>query len=171
MGGLEQPLLAALLAWAMVERYAIADNPRDTRAANLLGILLGLTAWTRPDGLLFTATTTLALAAASRFERNTLRSAARSAAIAVAFFLVQLAFRRAYYEAWVPNTALVKVAFSYQRIAEGWDYVGRAESPLWCLVVLATVGATASSRPSSARSRGPRTWSSSAATTRSPTVT
>ncbi|MHC4363554.1 MAG: hypothetical protein ACYSTZ_12060, partial [Planctomycetota bacterium] len=56
VGGLEQPLVAALLAWGMVMLFKAADShPMNRRMLNLSSLCLGLICLTRPDGPLFTA--------------------------------------------------------------------------------------------------------------------
>src|SRR5690606_19228038 len=56
IGGLEQSMVAVLLAWALVAVFPILDGEDEsTRRALLVGIPLGLLCWTRPDGPLFTA--------------------------------------------------------------------------------------------------------------------
>jgi len=55
----------------------------------------------------------------------------------------QTAFRRLYYGDWVPNTYHVKVAFTVERLAAGWEYVSRAGWPNAALIaaVLLSVAA------------------------------
>lgn len=142
IGGLEQPLLGALIAWATITAYRLADAPGDRRAATRVGVLLGLACLTRPDAPIFVATTCAGLLVADGFQRRTWTVAARIAAVSGFFVLGQILFRRAYYHAWVPNTAHVKLAFTAARVSQGWDYVGGAIPYLRWLAVLA-LGASA----------------------------
>jgi hypothetical protein len=73
---------------------------------------------------------------------QTLRSIAIVAAIPAALLALQLLFRVLYYGEFVPNTALVKVAFNTHRLMEGLRHVGDGFTPLIPLLVL-VVGAVA----------------------------
>jgi hypothetical protein len=137
IGGLEQPLLAALVAWATVLSYRLADGGDDALTTSRVGVILGLAALTRPDGALFTATTCTALLLATGFNRRTLKAVGRIVAIAGLFVLGQLAFRRFYYQAWVPNTAHVKLALTTARTLQGWQYVSGADPWLRSLGLMA----------------------------------
>jgi len=139
IGGLEQPLLGALVAWATVLSYRLADGLADDRTAPGVGVLLGLAAITRPDGALFTVTTCAGLLLAAGFNRRNLKAAGRILAMAGLFFFGQLIFRRFYYDAWVPNTAHVKLALTTARLSQGWQYVAGAEPYLRSLVLMALV--------------------------------
>ena len=141
IGGLEQPLLSALVAWATVVGYRIVDGRSGRRAESTLGVLLGLAALTRPDGVLFTMTTCGGVLLARGLSRRNLGAAVRVAAVAGLFFAAQLAFRRWYYGAWLPNTAHVKLAFTETRLQQGWHYVAGAEPYLRSLLLMAVIGA------------------------------
>ena len=126
IGGLEQPLLVALLAWAialclpqLARGVAPAREVREVREVVVPSVLLGLACWTRPDAPLFA----VAFAAAFALRRSW-RAAVVLAAIPLLFFSAQLAFRLWYYGDWVPNTAHVKLAFSSERMHQGLRYVG-----------------------------------------------
>jgi arabinofuranosyltransferase len=152
VGGLEQPLLAALVAWATVLAYRLADGKADSKTATRVGVLLGLAAITRPDGALFTATTCGALVLGGRFDGRTVRTAGKVLGIAALFYLGQLAFRLAYYRAWIPNTAQVKLAFTTERFTAGWRYVTDAGPYLGSLALLALVAtAIAATQPDGRR--------------------
>jgi hypothetical protein len=154
IGGLEQPLLAALVAWAIVLTYRLVDEP-DRATATWIGILLGLAALTRPDAGLLAATTCGGLLLARGFEGRTVRAVARIVAIAALFALAQVAFRRVYYQDWVPNTAHVKLALTMARVSQGWKYVGGAEPSLRSLLLLAlAAAAVAMTVPASRRRVG-----------------
>jgi arabinofuranosyltransferase len=141
--GLEQPLLAALLAWAAVLSYPVVEESRsDLRAVLPAGIVLSLLPLTRPDALLFVAATLAVVVLRRPLRASAYRAAFRLALVPAAVVALHLVFRRAYYGDWVPNTYHAKVAFSAARAREGWLYLkGCAEpvEPLLALAVLATV--------------------------------
>jgi len=124
VGGLEQTLLGGLLAWALVLCYPLLHQEQIRPAQILLpGVLLGLIAVTRPDGILFTVTACMGLLLGRGWHKSTLKPLVFLALLPVLFYLAQLTFRLAYYDEWVPNTALVKVAFTSKRLSFGWRYV------------------------------------------------
>jgi hypothetical protein len=141
IGGMEQPLLAALVAWAFVLLVPFLDGADPPIKALLWpGLLLGLAVLTRPDGALFPAAACLGLAIAGRFRRRALFLAAVLAVLPAVFFLGHTGFRLAYYGDWVPNTARAKLALSWPRLQNGLTYVGVGLARLAPLVALAVVG-------------------------------
>jgi hypothetical protein len=153
IGGLEQPLLTALVAWATVLAYRLAEGRAEGRTASLVGVLLGLAAITRPDAALFAVTTSAALLLVTRFDSRVARAVFRMVVIASCFALAQLIFRRVYYGAWLPNTAHVKLALTAARVSQGWEYVGGAEPYLRSLVVLALAAAAVAMTDRTSRRR------------------
>ncbi len=143
-GGLEQPMLAALLAWAAYfgMRWVSTSkpNPRDT---TIMGVLLGLACLTRADAALFTAAFFLGGVLADGPRVRTVLSRARLLPIPILLCVGQLLFRRFYYHDWLPNTAYVKVAFTLHRLYTGlrYDLVGFKIEAFFCL--LALIGAAA----------------------------
>lgn len=122
IGGLEQPLLVAALAWAVaLVLPALDDAPRPSAMLGP-GLLLGLVCLTRPDGILLGGGLCLGIVLAGR-SRAALAAAVALAAPQIAALVAQLAFRRLYYDDWVPNTAHAKLAFTLPRFALGLDYV------------------------------------------------
>jgi hypothetical protein len=74
VGGLEQPLLAGLLAWALAFSFLLIDEPRPKVAAILRpGLFFGLICLTRADGALFTMAAFLGLLIARGVNRESLR--------------------------------------------------------------------------------------------------
>ena len=126
VGGLEQPLQAALLAWAVVGCYPLLAADRPVRRVDLLcpGVALALLCLTRPDGALFTVAACCGLLLALGKDRTKYRLALRLAILPVLAYLAQLVFRLAYYGEWVPNPALAKLGFTGQRLLEGLAYLG-----------------------------------------------
>ena len=140
IGGMEQPLLAALVAWAFVLLVPFLDG-RDPPIRTLVwpGLLFGMAVLTRPDAVIFPAAACLGLAIAGRCRRRALLLAAVLAVLPAALFLGQIGFRLAYYGDWVPNSARVKLAFSWPRLQGGLAYVGVGLAWLSPLVVPAAV--------------------------------
>lgn len=137
-GGLEQPLLVALLTWGIGLAMAALDDARVSSSRLwLAGVCLALACWTRPDAPLFIAGVCVVFVVLRRW-----REALRLAAPGVAAVLLQLAFRRVYYDEWVPNTARVKLALTAHRLAEGGEYIwggARGLAPFTVLIALAAV--------------------------------
>jgi arabinofuranosyltransferase len=144
LGGLEQPLLAALLAWAAYFGIrwvsAAKGNARD---ADVMGVLLGLAVLSRADAALFTALFYAGAVLADGVRTRTLIARARMLPIPILFFVGQESFRRAYYGAWVPNTAYVKVAFTLHRLRTGLRYDAMGVRSEFVFIVLAVVGCVA----------------------------
>ncbi len=144
VGGLEQPLLAGLLAWGLVLLYSGMDGTRFTRGRVLgIGTLFGLLALTRPDAPVLLVGSLVGLIAACRADRRmsgvAWRNALGVAAIAALFALGQVVFRIAYYGELLPNTAHAKLALTPERLAGGANYVLK-----WCgsvLPLLVVIGA------------------------------
>ena len=128
MGGLEAPLVAATLAWALVLTF-------DERALPA-GVAWALLCLTRPDGALLVAAALAGLAVTGG-----LRAAVRIALLPAAAVAAQLAFRRLYYDAWVPNTALVKLGVTLDRVRFGAAYLWSGALGFAALVVLAAAAA------------------------------
>lgn len=123
IGGLEQPLLAALVAWSLVLAIPLLEAERVTPGQLLRASLpLGLLCVTRPDGALFAAATAIALLIRG-VGRQGLVLAAGLLSLPGLFVGAQLCFRLAYYDAWLPNTAHVKLGFSWRRVGEGLHYL------------------------------------------------
>jgi hypothetical protein len=135
VGGLEQPLLAGMLAWGIALCLPLIDRRDESPGSHeqrgmkpmlrvmLAGVFFGLVCLTRPDGPLFTVAAVAGLFLTLGFNRNTLKLAAGLAAMAALFWVGQLIFRLAYYGEWVPNTALVKAKLSPEHLDHGWRYI------------------------------------------------
>jgi arabinofuranosyltransferase len=144
LGGLEQPLLAALLAWTAyfgVRWVSSAKgNPRDAYA---MGVLLGFAVLSRADAALFTALFYAGAVLADGVRPRTLIARARLLPIPILFFTAQEIFRHAYYGAWLPNTAYVKVAFTLHRLYTGLRYEVYGAGSEFVFLLLAVVGCAA----------------------------
>src|SRR5688572_4968688 len=157
IAGLEHPLLAALVsagsAWTLHNLRSRPEAALTARAWIGPGVLFGLASWTRPDGALFAATVAGTLVCVpSTFRRRT-RAVAVILGLTAAFSLAQLAFRLGYYGEWVPNTARAKLAWTPQRLAEGWDHVLAGYAGLWPLALVAASGLWPILRDAGARLR------------------
>lgn len=144
LGGLEQPLLAALLAWAAYFGIrwvsAAKGNPRD---ADVMGLLLGLAVVSRADAALFTALFYAGAVLADGMRPRAWVTRARLLPIPILFFLAQELFRHAYYGQWLPNTAYVKVAFTFHRLYTGLRYEVYGVGSEIVFLLLAVVGCVA----------------------------
>ena len=124
VGGLEQPLLAGLLAWAMALTFPLLREERPAMGKVLLpGLFFGLVALTRADGALFTLAGCLGILVARGPSRESMRVAILLALLPLLFFTGQLVFRQAYYHEWLPNSAFAKVALTSTRLSWGLNYV------------------------------------------------
>lgn len=152
IGGLEQPLVAGLLAWGLALCLPWLEQ-EQVRVRQLLGpgLVLALLTVSRADAAVLVAGACLGVVLVRGVrDRRAWRLGLMLGALPLAAFLGQLWFRLAYYDAWVPNTALVKVAFTLERLGTGWEYTYTAA--LACAPLLA-LGAT--SVAASAWQRGP----------------
>lgn len=124
VGGLEQPLLAGLLAWAIALSIPLLHEVRPGVNRVLLpGFFFGLVALTRADGALFPLAACLGILAARGMNRESLRTGILLALLPLLFFIGQLAFRQVYYHEWLPNSAFAKVALTGKRVWMGVEYV------------------------------------------------
>ena len=135
IAGLEQPLVAGLLAWALVLTYPTLDQSARGQPW-AAAIAFGLLAVTRADGLLFGFAAALALIVALGVRAGW-KPALTLLSVTAAFVAAQLAFRLIYYDAWVPNTYHAKVALSAQRVREGLKYLDTALPVVTGLLVTA----------------------------------
>jgi arabinofuranosyltransferase len=140
IGGLEQPMVAALLAWALAVVFPIVDREDESsRRALLVGLPLGLLCWTRPDGPLFTAVFAGVTVLLFKFRRAGWELALRMTVLPVLAVAMQLCFRLLYYGDWLPNPAYIKARVADgERLKEGVVYiVGAWEWMVPALVLVA----------------------------------
>src|ERR1700733_10561189 len=144
IGGLEEPLLAALLAWAAYFGIRwVSSTKSNARDADAMGVLLGFAALARADAALFTALFYAGAVLADGVRPRTLMARARLLPIPIVFFAAQEVFRHFYYGAWLPNTAYVKVAFTLHRLHTGLIYNVRGVRSEFVFIVLALLGSVA----------------------------
>lgn len=143
VAGMETPLFTLLLAAAL----ATLLGPRRPV---LTGLLFGLAALTRPEGVLYAALAFGYLAIGARWSR---RQLLLCGAIVGALVAAQLAWRLAYYGYPLPNTYYAKTAgFATERLVRGLVVLRQllAENALWPLLLLAL--------PALIRPRQPLFW-------------
>lgn len=134
VGGLEQPLLAGMLALGTAALLQ-AEQAKDAGSWRwFAGAALALGCLTRPDAPIFV------VVAALWTLPHGLKAAAKVAAPGVVAVLGQLTFRLAYYGDWVPNTAHAKLALTMHRVETGFAYVGDGLPALSVLILVAAVG-------------------------------
>jgi hypothetical protein len=156
IGGMEQPLLAALIGISIPLTWIVIDSDRTSRApVALLSVVLGLLCITRPDGAIYAAAAVVSVFAGERLSNR--RTSNKTCLWLLAFpflFLVgQLAFRLAYYGEALPNTALVKIAPSLQHLSSGLRYVAGG---LWALFPLSALAVASLAATVVSREKRPR---------------
>lgn len=124
IGGMETALVCALLSWALAVSHR-EPTPRLSGVELGGALLFGLLAITRPDGILFGVGTGVGELLRSGFTRSALRKSLSFVVAPAAFMATQTGFRLAYYGVFVPNTASAKLAFSFERIVAGAEYVAQ----------------------------------------------
>ncbi len=108
VSGLENPLLAAeVAAIAAVSVHAVPNPGR--RSTIVLGLLTGLAAITRPDGVVYASAIFIVVLFAVGLSWRARWSVLWPGLVAFgSIFLGYLMFRLAYFGAWLPNTAVAK---------------------------------------------------------------
>ena len=157
IGGLEQPLYAALLATAIGSLFRTLEAGPDNRGpALVVAASLGLLCLTRPDGPIFTVAVgaALVLIAVVRRTRVVTSSLLLVLFVPATCYLAQLAFRLWYYGELVPNTALVKLSPAGARWRDGWMYLAGGLQALQPFSALAMTAIVASVVAASSRARG-----------------
>lgn len=123
IGGMEQALVAALLAWAIALLYCAMQEAAPRRSVTGASVLLGLLCITRPDGFVFTVGALVAVVLVRGLKRDALVLCGRLIAFPLLLTAGQMVFRVWYYHDWLPNTARVKVAPSSTHLRGGLGYV------------------------------------------------
>lgn len=155
-GGLEQPLVALLVAVALVGlgRGLRADaGPPSSRTVLVPALALALLCWTRPDSPLLVACLCLGWFLATGQDRAALRSGAVLAAVPAGATVLQLLFRLAYYGDHLPNTAHVKLRPSEAHTDMGALWTAQALDAHLPLLGLALLAVLWSPRGEPARAR------------------
>ncbi len=135
IGGLEQPLLAAVIGAFLF--FSAEENKKEQKVINAPGFLLGLLCLTRPDSLIFVFSFAVSLFIfANPGER--INRVLNLVALPLIFTLAQLMFRIAYYDEWLPNTAYIKLGFTEAHFDAGIKYLAAGISamlPLFAAVI------------------------------------
>jgi len=153
MGGLEAPMVGALLAWGLALLLGkLDDREASLRAALAPGSVFALLCLARPDGALLAFASLAGFVLARRFDRASLALALRVGALAALAIAGQLAFRLLYYGEWVPNTALIKLVLSRARLRQGelylyWGTLGHPAPLLGALGALVAAAIDRARRP------------------------
>lgn len=137
-GGLEPPLLMALISWAFA--FCLRANQAEPKWEILAALLVGLSCWCRPDAPLFGVI--LALSLFFTRGRAGLRPAAWILGGVALFVGAQLTFRWFYYHDYLPNTAYAKVVLNEHRLEHGIKHFNDSHWPLaatWLALLLAGV--------------------------------
>ncbi|MBL9038772.1 MAG: hypothetical protein JNG84_09680 [Archangium sp.] len=156
IGALEHGFIAGVLLLTLWLLMRTDDAGRGERAGMLA--LLVLLVLLRADGAVLVA---FAMAGHVLHRRSwrALGEAIRWGVVPLSVLGLQLVFRKAYYDAWVPNTALAKVSFNWGRVqwgAEQWFAWARFG---WPSLLAAGVGAAVSFRSGRSRAWVPLTVS------------
>ncbi|MFQ5767325.1 MAG: glycosyltransferase family 39 protein [Acidobacteriota bacterium] len=141
--GLETTLLACLLAWG-VWAWSMENDIAPGGGGRLpwSGLLFGLAALTRPEGILiFLVLGGLSLAAAGRRALN--RQALHRWILFALPVALHLGFRRWFYGEWVPNTFFAKTGGGLAQLMRGSLYVKQGLISIFPWVVLAMVALAA----------------------------
>lgn len=124
LGGLEQPLLAALVGFGAGSLgAAVGRRDASVRAVLPAAAAFALACWTRPDTPLLVAMLTVGWWLAQGQDRVAFKSGAAFAAIPAGATLLQLGGRLLYYGDVVPNTAHVKLQAGEAHVDMGALYV------------------------------------------------
>ncbi|RIL08342.1 MAG: hypothetical protein DCC75_09180 [Proteobacteria bacterium] len=141
VGGLEQPLLAVLLALSLNQAHRIfSRNDYSNGSVLLCSLWLGLLSLSRSDGVLFT----LPIAAAQLFGSADARRKIINICLLVSLPALLLglhtAFRLYYYGEWVSNIAHVKISPTWKVLEYGIRYATRGYGAIFPLALLGGVG-------------------------------
>lgn len=127
-GGLETALFVLLLVAAAL---VVASTPAASGRYALAGLLAGLAALTRPDGMLPAAILGLYVLA---FAPSRVRASLVYVSVVATLVLPFLGWRYLYYGDWVPNTYYAKSA-GESWFEQGWHYAALYARKYWILVL------------------------------------
>ncbi len=136
IGGLEQAFIELFLAIALVEADRFIACPARARRWRC-ALPLAALCLTRPDSPVLVAGLLLGLWCA--LGRRGFMPALTIGLMAALAVCAQLAFRLAYYHAFVPNSARAKLALTLDRLVQGFIYLLDAVLHLWPLCALAVL--------------------------------
>jgi arabinofuranosyltransferase len=140
VGGLEQPLLVALLSWLFVFLAPLLDSLDDKNNSNqnffIVSFLLSLLVAIRPDGAIYTAILAFIIVTFGSFSKASFINAFKLSLFPFISWCALTLFRLYYYGDLVPNTAHAKLAFSLHHMTHyGISYIYRGFGLLFPLVL------------------------------------
>ena len=122
IGGLEQPLAAALLAIAVMFLWRFFDN-LNFSSLFFSSFFLGLLCLCRPDSPLLCLCFAVVIIIRRGFDRKSISTCFALSFFPILLYGAQLAFRMHYYNAYVPNTAYAKITPSLMSFLSGARYL------------------------------------------------
>jgi arabinofuranosyltransferase len=128
IGGLEQPVVAACMAWALCGSLGLMTSAQPRVVDALIPALsLSLMCLTRPDSPLLVVALAGAVLLARRVHGKSmpLEAVALLVLLPAAVYVAQTLFRHHYYGEWVANTALVKARPSVHHALHGMRYLAK----------------------------------------------
>ncbi|NBX03573.1 MAG: hypothetical protein EBR02_05885, partial [Alphaproteobacteria bacterium] len=128
MSGMEAPLAALLFGLCACLLQPLLENSSNHRRISVfVGIALGFLGLLRPEAPVYIGILLFSFVVFSRMAFKTrIESTLIAGGIAACALAAQLAFRLAYYDEWVPNTVLAKVALSSKHLLHGYQYISKA---------------------------------------------
>jgi len=140
--GLEHGFMFGVQGWCLVlAMRGLEVRPGATRNLLAAGALGGALVLLRADGMVLVGALGLGLLLAQP-GRDGLRRMVVFGLLPAALLGGQLLFRRAYYGTWVPNTALAKVSFNFERLMLGLTHLGNGLLALVVMVVAVAAALT-----------------------------
>ncbi len=124
VGGLETSLFSFLIACSLLR---ILQEDGDPSRFPWSGIFLGLTALTRPEGILFTFLWIISVVVLKLWNRQRLRPSLQEATrlvFSLSLLGLFLVWRFCYYGQWLPNTFYAKTGGGLNQIRDGLTYTG-----------------------------------------------
>ena len=143
-GGLETQMFTFFFTAAIARYLARSVEARDPDV--IVGLLLGLAALTRPEGMLFFGLLCAHRGVTMLANKRWLPAAGDVAAVGAFCLLVvpHLLWRHAYYGWWLPNTFYIKASGGAGTWGQGVYYLGRMAEALevWMVALVAVVALT-----------------------------
>ncbi len=154
IGGLEQPLVGALVVWGVALSLPLLRDEAVGRGTLLApGLVLGLACLARPDSPVFVAAIATCIACCGADRRGALVRAATVALVPAAFVALHVIFRLSYYGEWLPNTYYAKFALTEARAVGGYAYVRDAAPYAGGLLAVVALAVAAAVVDASRRAR------------------
>ena len=139
IGALEHGFMAGVLALGFLMLGRSAESEADRRTALTCGLPLAALALLRADGIVLVASALLGACFVPRPSRGSVIRAVHAGVLPAIAVLGQLAFRRWYYDAWLPNSGAAKLALTADRLSSGLAYLGQGYAALAFALTLAAI--------------------------------